>query len=428
MVKYAMLLVAVSLSVGFGAEEAQETRVFEEVYLEKGTDGVVWIKQPLVYLGMVGVMAGAPAYRLSPALALELAPLTSVAATEGRGDGRRPDAFYVFGLPHVEGTLVVLGLETTSRAMATDSKERRRTYEVVAVKLRTVEYLTAEWQAAWRGLDTALNAIVAASLADVDAAKPGHVKSALSSGSDALQRMVSARETESQRKAVAAIAAKALVVHSFARRIAEDWGTPLAAYAKTLRIEPTPPLPAAVAQCPALDLLAQSATAAELVAKVTKTWGEEGLDVYVFHHGDKGWWVRDFVGMANEDYARVREEGRKEASERARWKDEARRERPERERWTLEAWGVELRAADPELLAKNCILRGTLVEKVRPEGSPPGLAAGDVIIDYESAYDIVMSGGVSGNAERHLESLAQYGRTLRVLRNGVMRAIDLKKR
>ena len=59
------------------AEDRAAKRTFHECFLYRGSEGAVWVGQPLVSLGMIGVMAFPPQYRLCPQLAERFAPLVN---------------------------------------------------------------------------------------------------------------------------------------------------------------------------------------------------------------------------------------------------------------------------------------------------------------------------------------------------------------
>jgi hypothetical protein len=76
----------------------------------------------------------------------------------------------------------------------------------------------------------------------------------------------------------------------------------------------------------------------------------------------------------------------------------------------MPAWGVKLRTAGPEVRAKHRIIRGVLVEQVVPQGSPPGLRTGDIIITYTGTVnDVVMGKAGITSAKAFLENKAKWG-------------------
>src|SRR5574340_1165635 len=84
-----------SPSAGAAEEPKQETRTFDARFLYEYPDGGVWVGKPLVYLGMVGVAAHAPVYRLSPTLAQQYAPLVN----RIENPPRQPEFYWVQEMP-----------------------------------------------------------------------------------------------------------------------------------------------------------------------------------------------------------------------------------------------------------------------------------------------------------------------------------------
>jgi hypothetical protein len=88
---------------------------------------------------------------------------------------------------------------------------------------------------------------------------------------------------------------------------------------------------------------------------------------------------------------------------------------------------VVLRPAGQDLLAEKGFLQGTLVEKVTADNPPEGLQAGDIIIDYDSVYDLVMAAYPTFGPINRLKNMARYGGKLVVLRGQKIITLVMEK-
>ncbi len=131
----------------WGAEEEKyEEERFPQCFLYEGTDGKIWLGEPLVSLGMIGVEADHPLYRLSPALAKRFAPLVN------RFKDTRDGLFYHWwrdpsriplikeqGKPTVLVYLVGVKVRLLGHY---PPKKKRKLYEIVAADLVHAEFIT----------------------------------------------------------------------------------------------------------------------------------------------------------------------------------------------------------------------------------------------------------------------------------------------
>ncbi|MBN1418523.1 MAG: hypothetical protein JXP34_07070, partial [Planctomycetes bacterium] len=392
-----------------------------DVYLDQGADGFVRIEKVVVYLGMYGEAAFAPVYRLGPDAARILAPLVTRRAS---GEGTSLPEYA--RLPHADGPIVLVNLRAATRVAQTDWATPQQTREIVEARLVSTEFVMPEWVAAWKTLDEVLRDVVALSLTAPGPEKRERLAEAIARGGEAVAAMEKARETAEMRARVARIDPKARVVHTFQRRVAGQWAGTLAGCAASLRIDPPASLGAAARGSRLLEILLASPTAADFIGEVKASCGEDALDDRVLWSSSirravSAWEVEGFDA---EGFARLREDAKKTIEDRDAWEAERKKDRPEPEEATLQPWGVVIRRADADLKARDLILRGVKVEKVLPGGSPVGLEAGDVILDYGSIHDIVM-GDFWGWPPRDLRYAAERpGARIRVLRSG--RAIEIR--
>ncbi|MHC4622104.1 MAG: hypothetical protein ACYTEQ_30575, partial [Planctomycetota bacterium] len=244
-------------------------------------EGAVRLRQPMVYLGMVGVMMR-PDYCLSSALAEKYAPLISkVVNKQGR-------AFYSFAIPALhegEDKFVLVWLDTKMRPLEVDpevldgstGKPMVRKHEVVSARLKAVECVTKEWIKQWQELDAALNEVVSQSLlAPSD------------KGSQALNRMGELKVSNQFKALVKAIEPEAHLAQTFKEGITQQWHDWLEKCAGRLRIEPKTPLPKRLLpekpEAPSpVELLAKSNSPAEFIAQIKRSHGAGTLRTRMFH-------------------------------------------------------------------------------------------------------------------------------------------------
>jgi len=401
----------------------EDRRFDENLYIEE-REGALWLRQPLVHLGMVGVRAFAPLYRLGPEAARALAPLVT---RTRKGDGESFVDHYAFRLPDAEGPVVLLRMGATVRLAGIEWGRPQRIYEVAAVRDLTVEFLTAEWLRAFADLDAALTETVEATGEPPGEAKRRHLEAVVARGSADLEAMGRARATGEMRAAARAIDPGARIVRSEARRLAGAWGGWLRRFAGALGLEI--PAPLAGAGRDALDLLAAAGTPEGFVRAAREREGEDSLDEGLLHSASLGRMLssREIGGLDPEGFGKVRDEARKALEER-RARDQRESVEPGGpESWEMPAWGVRLGKAGAQERARALILRGTVVEEVLPGGSKVGLERGDIIIDAGSVHDVVMGGGEFGSPKRLLDILAESGGRLRVIRGDRALAIAVPK-
>jgi len=259
--------------------------------------------------------------------------------------------------------------------------------------------------------------------------KRAHLAEAVDRGRAALEAMDRARETEEMRAALARIEPAARISHTAARVHAREWGDRLRECAETLRIEASPPFPPEREPCDALEILIGAPGAAEFLAKIRERCGEDGLDTFVFYSQALRRSLRagEVEGMAPDRFAAIRDEARKAVEDGKRFAEARKKdEKPLPEVWEVKEWGAKLRKADPDTLAKALVLRGTVVEGILPGGSPIDLEPGDLILDYETVYDLVM-GASFGSARRTLSIRSESGGSLPVIREGRLQMISVPK-
>lgn len=424
-----VLLLLAAIGTPNSAARAAENvtqRTFSECFLYRLNDGAVYIGQPLVSLGMIGVMAYPPEYYLSPALAERFAPLVN--DLEKTPD--QPD-FWWWGMPKPKNEnkpMVLVRLDVKAelrkpRASRGPEDGSAAVHEITSAKLIYAEFISPEWRTAWDSLNANLTKIV-----DVSRTAPGDGKmkclaQTIESASRALGTMVEQDIRESWRKDLRRIEPSARVVRLFQRRVEGsgigEWGGQLKNYVATLEIQPRTPLPAQTPPCPKIELLAKSASAKELLETIRRSWPEAVLDESLIYSKELErivhvWQIEDLTAAQFESLRKqAREElARRETQQIAHDASAS----SDGDGVVISEWNVTLRPADPALLAEKGLLRGTIVSETSDDGSRVGLLKGDVIVDYASMYDLVMGRFAHFGPAKQLANKARYGGKLEVLR------------
>lgn len=453
-------------AVADAADRSEAQRTFSQCFLYRGPDGQVWVGQPLVSLGMIGVAGSPPVCRLSPPLAERLRPLVNeLKDAPFRLENSRPPAagpaaraedrkyiptgpqFWFWGLPRSrdpETPFVLVDMEAEGRKCPQPKTPKPQgamadfdysfgpseEYELISIQLVSVEFISPAWRRAWDDLDDGLTEIVKASRTAPSREKRTRLSDASERSSAAFCAMRRSRVSDESRTTVARIAPQARVVRSFQSRVETQWGGQLRQYVARLRLTPPTPLPPEPKACPKLELVAASRTPADFLAKVRASWPEETLDESLLYSTALkrivfAWQVQDFSeqqfgvlqAQAREQLARAEQESKRRAAE-ATAKNTA-------AGGTIEPWGVVLRPAAPDLLAEKGLLVGSVVEKVPADRAGVPLRAGDVIIRYHSVYDLVMGVYGESSAIAHLRNVARYGGKVDVLRGDRLLTLTL---
>jgi hypothetical protein len=406
--KQAFVLIALVASgvSALGANEVKlQERRFGNCFLCEA-EGRVWLRKPMVYLGMYGVEE-MPSFCLSQDLGKKLAPLVSDIVTESEA---WPRGFYYDWMPRLrdgKGWLVLLGLRAKTRPVegagsALSDEPALRTLEIVSADVTEVECVRREWVTTWQELVESLNETVSASLSAPSEQKKNRLAAAVEKGSAALKEMAELEVSDEFRSLVGKIAPEAELVGGFQRGAAGQWQEQLVKCAGRLRIQPRTPLPGpkTLDRYTALELLGKSESPARFIAEIKRSYSTGALGQWLLDSESMGRMlqVREIERMSEEEFDKVRAEAKKEFNVQ------------------VEQWGVLLRRAPAGLLAEKLILRGALVEKAVSERPEFGLAVGDVIVDFNGTYDFVM-GDI--NFERTVQQLAnrvKQGGKLRILR------------
>ena len=96
---------------------------------------------------------------------------------------------------------------------------------------------------------------------------------------------------------------------------------------------------------------------------------------------------------------------------------------------TVKELGIVIGVPSDEVMAEKLVLGGVVVEKVLPEGKQTGLQEGDLILDYESIYDVTMAYYLLNGGGQRFASRVKYAEVseVRVMRGNWILTVSLKK-
>jgi hypothetical protein len=83
---------------------------------------------------------------------------------------------------------------------------------------------------------------------------------------------------------------------------------------------------------------------------------------------------------------------------------------------TIEEFGLVLRPAGADVLAEKLVLSGLLVEDVSTQGKKIGFRQGDIILDYDHVYSMVMGWHNLSYRTRNLDNRLKREQEMKVLR------------
>ena len=425
-----LALAAITTPVTPAEEKKLVERDFYGCFLYRSADGKVWIAEPLVSLGMIGVMAGPPRYYLSPELAERMAPLVNDLAEPPENP-----FYWSWDLPPTaepEAPVTLVRMETGSVVVEEEADEdgageissfgRSKIHEVRSAKLICSESISAKWRKDWKSLNTTLGEIVTISLGAPGKEKSQNLTAAIERAIQLFNSMQAETVRGSDRETARKVQPGADCVRLFQNRVEGsepgNWGGTLREMIDTLQLETSSELPGPAKPCPKIELLAASEDRDAFLAKVGQSCSAdsryEGL-IYSKSLG-KTVFMWQVTNLTAEQFDALRLEAQAELDRRAEVAAKRDAEQPPAgdRSFELPEWGVVLREAGTERLAAIGALRGTEVKKLTGGGKETGLRAGDVILDYERVYDLVMRR--FGNIERHWKKRVKWGGKLRVVR------------
>ncbi|GMU22298.1 MAG: hypothetical protein AMXMBFR13_23840 [Phycisphaerae bacterium] len=414
-----------------GHEFELRERAFGGGYLYPDDKGQIWIGAPLEALGMIGVPE-TPPHRLAAKPARRLAPLVDEGARLPAG--RAP--YYWSSISHLpadvrprvlvtfEGEIAPAGTDSNP---ATDQSSFRRFNEprvITDVALQSVEFISPEWLSAWHELDTAIHTIVKASLDGPSEEKRKALTHVVEQGTAAVHTMTGAQASAEQRELVRKIDPEAKIGRNWQEYVERQWIGEFTRYVKSLRIAPPAPLPDKpdwrAFGCSVDELLAASESAQAFTEKVKASCPPETLDRATIYSKSRGVGAWEMATLPAWYFEKLRAEAKERVANEAN-----KREQPGRD--LREKWGLVLAPVDSDTLAEKLILRGALVSEVLSGHESFGLKAGDIIVDYDSPYDMVMAGDERYASQARLARLASRGGELRVLRRDRMLTVAIPK-
>jgi hypothetical protein len=410
-------------------------------FLYKASDGQVWFGEAMTTLGMWATQGQRPQYRPAPKVAEQLAPLVNDIGD--LKDRRRIFDFAGFacGREKIEHTPTILvrfvgryrllgaGPRGAERA-GPEEPSGKPTYEIDAAELVHAEFLPRPWLAAWQELDAALTEIAKVSLEAPSRPKRKRLAEAIERGSAAAGAMARhCAVAEEHHAIIRRIDPKARAV-SLLRRDRwgpGEWTRMLRRFAARLGVQPKTPLPPEPKEPPVLEQLTASESPADFLGRLKASCPPEAIEDRVLHSPSAGrilhaWQIGD---LPAEQFAIIRKEAAKALAKRrpGETEDAAGREVGEA---TVRQLGIIVRPATAEELARAGALSGITVARLLP-GAAGDFQGGDLILNYQSVYDLAMGAYVPRWAlERFIQRARQAGQwewRLRILRGG--RAVEV---
>ena len=417
-----VFLVTMLSCVSFAAENQNELKekIFEDCILREA-DGKIWLQKPMVYLGMWGVMA-TPPFCLSENISTKLKPLISKI---NNGEGQAARRFYTSNevLRKQEGALMLVSLNSIFQSVYDKEfndfenffSNRPDYYKIVDADLLSAELISADWIKDWCEIDRALQEIVSESRKQVDVGKKERLTVIFQKGEHALNVMFQANQEEEFKTLVSRVDPNSLVVRSFAQVVTYRWYEWLERFALLLDIKLNEPLPAKPKLWPVLEALVNSESLSEFRLAKEKISPENLKLLYNFDLGEK---IRDLEIGRTKDYSfDTLRESAKEMLPEVREYEERLDNKPESsKKEIINDFGLVISTASNKTLTDNLILSGLKVEGISDEHSHLGLKAGDVIVNYEQVYDVVMNWYSLGWQVQSLTSSLRQNRNLIVIR------------
>jgi hypothetical protein len=346
-----VIVLAASAVRGDNAPQRPD-RVFEQCYLYRDTEGVVWVRSHVVSFGTVG-WGEAPNIRLTRETAEQLAPLVSVYAVDPRDRESGQDHEYRdFRFdPSREGSgpvfLLTMACQTRVASPSTRPTTTRRTprvfdqspdREVITAEIVEAEIMSRECAQAWRVVTESIRTIVALSRTAPGPDKKRGITEAIEKGAQALATMSRIKGDDDFVALVTKIQPKAVFKTDYQESLREQQQDTFEAFVQVLQIRPKTELPAL-----------------------------------------KKRWVSKRIGKHSTG-------------------------QPSQDRDPRRKWGVSLRWANADTLAEKLLLRGLGVEEVVDGGPDLGFRKGDVIIDYMWSNDLTRGGLGPGDGSPPLPS------------------------
>lgn len=394
---------------------------FDNCLLHK-VDGRIWLQKPMVYLGMWGVMA-TPPFCLSKDLTTRFAPLVSNVDGEDKHSAQR---FYCSDevLREQKGHLILVSMNAGMRAIYDEQAEeidrtqrvvRPEYYEIVETDMVTAEFVGADWIEAWRTVDEALQEIVTESQTKPNKEKRKCLAAAVEKGSIALNAMIQDKPSSDFQALVGKVDPNVLIVQTFTRGITYRWQEWLEKFSTRLGIKINNPLPEKPKLWIALDVLADSKSLAEFKSAKEKIPQESLELLYGFELGQK---VRalEIGHTKNYKFETLRASAEELLPEVREWEERSDSQPEATQKETVDEFGLVLKQVDETILAEKQILLGLEIESVFDEHDDIGFKAGDIIIDYNRVYGVVMGWNSFSRRTWDLTNKMKRGYKLRIIR------------
>jgi hypothetical protein len=383
-----------SFQVSAANEPGIITREFSGCFLQEA-DGRVWLREPLLYLGMVGV-GSTPPFCLNRQMGEKFAPFITDVNNKDTADW---EGYYMFGIPKLNDSkkpLILLRLKTKMlpreyKKQEPDEEAQPSYYEIISADLVWAECIRGEWIKEYEKLNNALNDIVSVSLSATGVQKRERLAKIIETGSAALNAMSKLKTADNFKSPVKRISPYGRIVYTFELSVIYQWQGWFEECLGRLKISPEHPLPKKLwlSQEQALKMLVDSNSVQDFLSKIKSSWPEQvlGKELIWSNRLQHDVYLWDIENFNENEFASIRNEAKSSLSyiEKNKQKKQAKLSKME-----IQELAVEVRQADPNILSKNLILRGLVVERILPDKGGIGLKVGDIILDYRNIYEVVM--------------------------------------
>ena len=231
----------------FAADEQKIIeREFNGCFLQKA-DGRVWLREPHVYLGMIGVM-GTPPFCLSDELVKKFSPLITDVNNKSASDWQMYHIFSIPKLNRSNDSLILLSLKTKLQPRKDDKVKafmqgEPSFYEIISADIVSAECVRGEWIQEYEKLNKALNDIVAVSLTSPGQQKRENLAKIIEEGSAALNAMSKLQTPGDFQKLFKKIAHGASIDYRLEQSIINQWQEQFEKCINRLGISPKSHLP-----------------------------------------------------------------------------------------------------------------------------------------------------------------------------------------
>ena len=396
-------------SASLGNQKEISNRLFVDCILRE-INGKIWLQRQIVYLGMVGV-AWSPPFCLSDELAKKFKSLISNIEDVNKNNDIQFDTFDSELRKH-KGNLIVVSLNAEFQPIFDKEFNNNKSvllmnepdyYKIVDANLLSAELVSASWLESWRSIDTTLKEIVTESKNSPGEEKSKHLDAIFRKGESTLIAMHKNQPNAEFKTLVNDIDTKTQITQTFAREITFRWQEWFEKFADRLDIKLQNSLPQRPKLSVALEALADSKTLTEF-EEAEKNIPTEILEQFYSIDLGKKIKAMEAGNTTSFKYETLCTSAEELLPDMLKWERNSENDTKETNYKSIEVSGLVLKTADKQTLAQIQILLGMVVESVSDKHEIAGIKSGDIIVNYNHVYDVVMGWD---NWDNNLESQKQ---------------------